>query len=126
MMVGGRRYPPPPDSGASRNDGLGGMTVGGVGMTGFDDTPRIKMNGAGDGAPAPWWRPQCGGRGGLFQVVAEFAGAGGVAEFADGFGLDLADALAGYAEFAADFLQGAGAAVLQAEPEFEDAAFPVG
>ena len=89
-----------------------GMPVGGADATHYPaaDAPAIDSGlrrndgwGAGGGGRGPQWRSAIP-LGGLFQVVAEFAGAGGVAEFADGFGLDLADALAGYAEFAADFL----------------------
>ena len=43
--------------------------------------------------------------------------AAGVAQFPQGLGLDLADALPGNVEFLAHFLQGAGAAVLDAEAE---------
>lgn len=48
---------------------------------------------------------------------------GVVAEFAEGLGLDLADAFAGDAEEAAYLLQGAGAAVGQAVAELDDLAF---
>ena len=51
------------------------------------------------------------------------ADTGGVAHFAEGFGLDLADALAGDAELAADFLEGAAVAVDEAEALFQDLAF---
>ncbi len=53
----------------------------------------------------------------------EFADAGGVTHFAEGFGFDLADALAGDLELAADFFEGAAVAVLEAEALFEDFAF---
>ena len=47
----------------------------------------------------------------LFEEVAEFFGAVGVAELAQCLGFDLADALAGYAEVFADFFEGAAASV---------------
>jgi len=48
----------------------------------------------------------------LLQIVAELFGAGGVAELAQRLGLDLADALSGDVELAADLFEGAAAAVL--------------
>src|SRR4029453_1813939 len=61
----------------------------------------------------------------LLQVVAELLAAGGVAQLGEGLGLDLADALAGDAEFAADLLQGAGVAVGEAEAELDDLLLPL-
>ena len=60
------------------------------------------------------------------QEVPQFFGAGGVAEFAEGFGFDLADAFAGDVEFFADFLEGSGAAVFDAETEAQDFFFSWG
>jgi hypothetical protein len=59
------------------------------------------------------------------QVVAELLAAGGVAQLGEGLGLDLADALAGHAELAADLLQGAGVAVGEAEAELDDLLLPL-
>src|SRR5688500_18522749 len=59
---------------------------------------------------------------GLLQVVLELLGAAGVAELAQGFRLDLADALAGDAELVADLFEGTLAAVVEAEAELEHAA----
>ena len=58
----------------------------------------------------------------LLQEVAELAGAAGVAELAEGFGLDLPDALARDAEVAPDLFEGAAAPVVQAEAELQDPA----
>jgi hypothetical protein len=66
------------------------------------------------------------GAGVEFEEALELADAGGMAHFAEGLGFDLADALAGDVELAADFLEGAGIAVAKAEAEFEDAAFAGG
>ena len=56
----------------------------------------------------------------LVQEVPQFFGAGGVAEFAEGFGLDLTDALTGYVEFLANFLKSACSAVLNAESQTQN------
>ena len=53
------------------------------------------------------------------QEVLQLLAAGGVAELAQGLGLDLADALTGDVKFLAHFLQGTGAAVLNAEAELQ-------
>src|SRR6266508_737463 len=58
----------------------------------------------------------------LFQVVLELAAPAGVAELAQRLRLDLADALAGHVELAAHLLEGAGAPVLEAEPQLEHSA----
>ena len=47
-----------------------------------------------------------------------------MAQFPQGLGLDLADALPGNVEFLAHFLQGAGAAVLDAEAELQNLFLP--
>ena len=44
--------------------------------------------------------------GGLAQIIAQVAAAGGMAQFAQGLGFDLADALAGDLEILADLFQG--------------------
>ena len=62
---------------------------------------------------------------GLAEVGFEEFAAGGVAEAADGFFLDLTDALAGEAEFLADFLEGHFLAT-DAEEEFDDVALALG
>ena len=49
--------------------------------------------------------------------------AAGMAQFAQRFGFDLADALARDREVLADFFQGVLAAVLQAETHFDDLLF---
>ncbi len=54
------------------------------------------------------------------------ADAGGVAHFAEGFGFDLTDALAGDFELASDFLEGAAVAIDEAEALFQDGAFAFG
>src|SRR5918992_1933368 len=61
----------------------------------------------------------------LFEVVAELLAAGGVAQLGEGLGLDLADALAGDPELAADLLEGAGVAVGEAEAELDDLLLPL-
>jgi len=61
-----------------------------------------------------------------FDEGAEFAASGGVAEFAEGFGFDLADALAGYLEALAYFFQGVFGAVFEAEAHLDDAFFAGG
>ena len=53
------------------------------------------------------------------EKALELADAGGVAHFAEGLGFDLADALAGDLELLADFLEGAGVAVAEAETQLE-------
>ena len=62
------------------------------------------------------------GHNGRFKEAFEFDAAGRVAEFAEGFGLDLADALAGDLVLVADFLERARETVVQAVAEFQDAA----
>ena len=57
------------------------------------------------------------------QVVLEGLRAARVPEFAQGFGLDLADSFAGDVEFATDFLQGAGAAVIEPEAQLDNLLF---
>lgn len=49
-----------------------------------------------------------------------------VTHFPEGLGLDLADPLAGHLELAADFLESAAVAVLEAEPLFENLALALG
>ena len=56
---------------------------------------------------------------GKFDETFQFADAGRVAHLAECFGLDLADALAGDLELAADFLERAAVAVLEAEALFK-------
>jgi hypothetical protein len=56
----------------------------------------------------------------------ELAGPDGVLELADGLGLDLADALAGDLEDAADLFEGVGVAVADAVAELDDLALAVG
>src|SRR4051794_7349906 len=51
----------------------------------------------------------------LLEVVAQLLRARGVTQLAQGLRFDLADALAGYVELAAYFLEGAAAAVFEAE-----------
>ena len=53
------------------------------------------------------------------QEIAQLFAAAGVAQFPQGLGLDLADALTGDVELLAHLFQGAGSAVLQAEPKTE-------
>src|SRR5689334_19162230 len=55
----------------------------------------------------------------LVQIVLELLRARGVAQLAQRFRLDLANALAGDAELAAHLLERAAAAVLQAEAELQ-------
>src|SRR5580698_10181850 len=57
-----------------------------------------------------------------FQEALKLADAGGVAHFPQGLGFDLANALAGDIELFADFLEGAGIAVTEAEAQFQYAA----
>lgn len=63
---------------------------------------------------------------GAVDKTLEFAGADGMLKFADGLGLDLADAFAGDLEDASDFFEGVGVAVADAVAEFDDFAFAVG
>ncbi len=53
-----------------------------------------------------------------FDEAFQLPDAGGVAHFPQSLGLDLADALAGDLELAADFLERAAVAVLEAEALF--------
>src|SRR2546427_3730421 len=62
----------------------------------------------------------------LLQVILELARAGRVAQLAEGLGLDLADPLPGDVELLADLLERSGPAILQAEPELQDAPLPAG
>src|SRR5690348_6624539 len=60
------------------------------------------------------------------QEAFELSGADGVLEFADGFGFDLADALAGDLEDAADFFERVGVPVADAVAQLDDLALAVG
>src|ERR1700674_1398112 len=60
---------------------------------------------------------------GLFQVVAELLRARWVAQFAQGLGFDLADALAGYPKALAHLFQRSLVAVDQAEAQLQHAPF---
>src|ERR1019366_5382879 len=62
----------------------------------------------------------------VLEEALEFAPAGWVAEFAQGFGLDLADAFARDFVLSAHFLQGAREAVVQAVAEFQDPPLALG
>ena len=53
----------------------------------------------------------------LVQEILQLFAAARMAQLSEGLGLDLADALPGNVEFLAHFLQGTGAAVLDAEAE---------
>ena len=55
----------------------------------------------------------------LIQEIPQLLGAAGVAQLAQGLGLDLADTLTGDVELLADLLQGAGAAVHDAEAQLQ-------
>src|SRR4051794_30774455 len=55
----------------------------------------------------------------LLQVVAQLLRARGVTQLAQGLRFDLADALAGYVELAAYFLEGAAAAIFEAEAQLQ-------
>src|SRR6059058_5468376 len=55
-----------------------------------------------------------------FEEAVELADARGVPHFAEGFGFDLANAFARDPELFADFFEGAGIAVAQAEAQFEN------
>src|ERR1022692_4134836 len=57
-----------------------------------------------------------------FEETLEFAPAGRVAQFAQGLGLDLADAFAGDLVLVADLLQRARVAVVQPVAELQDSA----
>src|SRR6266511_4789758 len=57
----------------------------------------------------------------LLQVVLELPAPARVAELAQRLRLDLADALARHVELAADLFEGAGAPVLETEPQLEHA-----
>ena len=57
-------------------------------------------------------------RAGKLDEAFQFADAGGVAHFPQGFGLDLADPFAGDLELTSDFFEGAAVAVLEAETLF--------
>src|SRR5688572_29358668 len=61
-----------------------------------------------------------------FEEALEVTDARGVAEFAQAFGFDLADAFAGDFELLADFFQRAGVAVDEAEAQFENLALAFG
>ena len=62
----------------------------------------------------------------LIEVAAELAAVARVAQLAQRLGLDLADALAGDAELAADLFERAELAVLQAEAKDDDFALALG
>src|SRR3989304_1544754 len=61
----------------------------------------------------------------LIQEADQFRAAAGLLEFADGFGFDLADPLAGDLEDVADLLEGVAVALAQAVAEFDDLAFAI-
>ena len=54
------------------------------------------------------------------QKALQMAGAAGMAELAEGLGLDLADTLAGDVELLTHLLKSAGAAVVETEAELDD------
>lgn len=56
----------------------------------------------------------------ISHVIAQGLAARGMPELANGLGFDLAHALAGHAEHAADFLERAGIARVDAEPKLDD------
>ena len=60
-----------------------------------------------------------------FEETMKLADPGRVAHLAECLGLDLADAFAGNLELAADFLEGAGVTVGEAEAEREHAALTI-
>src|SRR6187200_2658566 len=62
----------------------------------------------------------------LLEIVLELAAPAGVSQLAKCFRFDLADALAGDVELLADLLEGAGAPVLEAEPELEHSPLAAG
>ncbi len=62
----------------------------------------------------------------MVQEAFEFSGADGVLELADGLGLDLADALAGDFEDAADLFERVGVAVADAVTQLDNLALAVG
>src|SRR5260370_16623433 len=59
-----------------------------------------------------------------FQETVELSHAGRMAHLAQGFGLDLPDALARDPELFADFLESSCAAFAQSDSQFEHLAFP--
>src|SRR5216683_1159900 len=67
--------------------------------------------------------PSPRGRGSLsmVEVVAQLSRPRRMTQFAQGFGFDLANAFAGYAELAADFFERSLAAVFEAEAQLQDA-----
>lgn len=67
-------------------------------------------------------RQDAGAPGVLAQVVTQFAAALGMAQFAQGFGFDLAHALACDLEFFAYILKRAGDAIFQAKAHDQDLA----
>jgi hypothetical protein len=62
----------------------------------------------------------------LVQVASELARTGGMPQLPECLALDLADALPGDAELAADLFERAGPAVDQPEPQLDDPALPLG
>src|SRR5713226_1934570 len=62
----------------------------------------------------------------LVQVILQLAAAAGMAQFAQGLGLNLTDALAGDVELFAHFLQRAAAAIVQAEAQLQHFALALG
>src|SRR5699024_7089892 len=83
-------------------------------------SPRSRLRGGPKTAP---WNLKASAPASV-QKVLQFLAAAGVAQFSEGLGLDLADALPGDVEFLAHFLQGAGAAVLNAEAELQHLLLP--
>src|SRR5512135_2518286 len=73
-------------------------------------------------------RTRVGGPGpiGALEESLELAAAVGVLQFADGLGLDLADAFAAHLEDPADLREGVGGAVAQAVAELDDLALARG
>ena len=59
-----------------------------------------------------------------FQEAGKLPDSGGMAHLAEGFGFDLADALAGDFELPAHFLQRAGITVTQPKAQFQHLPFP--
>ena len=55
----------------------------------------------------------------LVQEILQLLASGGVPQFSEGLGLDLADALPGDIKLLAHFLQGAGTAVLNTEAQLQ-------
>ena len=62
----------------------------------------------------------------LVQVVLQLAAAAGMAQFAQGLGLNLTDALAGDVELFAHLFQRAAAAIVQAEAQLQHFALALG